>query len=360
MNQVLFIQKRTHRAGAQSCLARLVAHDGLRDWHPVLVCDRAGWLTEECARQNIPVILEPFPSSRSLSARLLGNSRWARAVAKQMTARKLHPNIIQANDHLEGLLGLALAKEFQAKSAMFLRSPGMTRSDYSKYGCREYDFLSAVGEELRERALSWAPDKPVELIHDGICEGEFSPPKLKPATFPTKILVIGSPLDWKGWADLTEALFQWQESGGMPALEFHFTGTEPEPAKNDLKLGRMRSGVFQFLGRRENFKELVREYDLAINATWHESFGMAAIETLAAGVPLLSSRSGVIEQVITQPEFLFAPRQPASLAAALKNLLGNWSRADIDLASCQKRIRQKFMLATTAEKITRAYAKLVG
>jgi len=62
-------------------------------------------------------------------------------------------------------------------------------------------------------------------------------------------------------------------------------------------------------------------YDLVINPSRMESFGTAAIEVLAAGVPLLSSRTGVIEQVQESAEMLFPPHRPEALASALKNVL---------------------------------------
>ncbi len=53
--------------------------------------------------------------------------------------------------------------------------------------------------------------------------------------------------------------------------------------------------------------ELTREYELVINASRGETFGMAAIEVIAAGISLLSSRTGVIEKVIENEGLLFEP-----------------------------------------------------
>lgn len=361
MRATVFLQGRTHRAGAQTCLARLLRHSAMRQWNPVLVCSAPGWLTRECERENIPVICEPFPKSRSLSGRLFGNARFADAVAAKLRAASLHDvPIVHANDHNEALLGLKLAKRLQARSAVFLRSPGMTRRDYFKYRCNDYGMIAAVGDELCARARGWDASRPIELIHDGLEEAEFAPAKPKPERAPDKILVVGSPLDWKGWADLTEALYLLEQDGALPAMTFDFTGDRPDPAVNDLKLERLSRHRCNFLGRVEGFRDLVRGYDLVINPTRMESFGMAALEILAAGVPLLSSRTGVIEQVQDSAEMLFPPHQPKALADALKNVILRWPHIDFCVPAAQESIRLLFSIDNTASRVGEAYHRLLA
>jgi glycosyltransferase involved in cell wall biosynthesis len=103
---------------------------------------------------------------------------------------------------------------------------------------------------------------------------------------------------------------------------------------------------------------LIRDYDLAINPTWRESFGMAAIEVLAAGVPLLSTRTGIIEQVLETPEFLVRPRQAEELAGALARLRQHWGKLETGLARAQQNIRSKFLIDRTVEKLTAEYERL--
>lgn len=357
-DRVLFVQKRTHRAGAQTCLARLLGQPRLREWEPTVVCSRAGWLTAECERLGVPVVVEEFPSSRSLAARVYQNRAFAGRVAEQLRETGIAPSVVHANDHLEGLLGLELAGRLKARSAIFLRSPGMTRADYFKYRCRDYDLIIAVGDELRDRAQRWDPERKIHLVHDGIGADEFCPLKSRAREFPRRILVIGSPLDWKGWADLTEALRLLEDAGDWSGFEFHFTGDRPDPAKNDLHLERLRQVKCVFLGRVEKFRDLVRDYDLAINPTRMESFGMAAVEVLAAGVPLLSSRSGIIEQILESPAWLFPPHEPQALAKALRQLRENWPGLAMPVEAAQDNIRRKFLVDHSVDKLLEVYRTL--
>lgn len=354
---VLFIQGRTHRAGAQTCLARLLRHEAVRAWRPAVLCSKSGWLTEECARQGVAAVLEPFPSSRSLSARLWGISNFAGRVASILPQRSILPRIVHANDHQEGLLALAVARKFNAKTAIVLRSPGMCREDYFKYDCNKFDYISAIGDELTGRVRSWDPSREIDCVYDGVFEEEFLPPKQLGQNAPSRILVIGSPLVWKGWADLTHAIYLLEQRGDIAPVELDFTGDLPLKSENDLSIDRLSSRC-NFLGRVEGFRDLVRSYDLVINPSRMETFGMAAVEVIAAGVPLLSSRTGMIEEVQTKAALLFTRCHPASLGSALKNILQNWNGFDFGIAVSQKLIRQKFTIDHAAERLNEVYTRL--
>jgi hypothetical protein len=357
---VLFVQNRTHRAGAQTCLARLLQTKEIRQRNPALLCSPGGWLVEEAMRQGVEVLQEKFNRSRSIVSRLYGNAAFARRTVRELKSRGIRPVIVQANDHTEGLLALETAKLIVARSAICLRSPTMTRDDYFKYRCHRFDFVSAVGDDIHRRAQSWDPSREIALIHDGILKEELEMVKPKATNVPRRVLVIGSPTDWKGWADLTEALFRLEQEGVLPAMQFDFTGVQPDRSRNDLKLERLRAARCTFLGRVDKFRDLVVSYDLAINPSRMETFGMAAIEVLAAGIPLLSSRTGVMEQVQEISSMLFDPGQPEQLAAALKRLLRDWPALDFGVDRCQDNIRRRFLIDYSARRLESAYMQLLA
>jgi glycosyltransferase involved in cell wall biosynthesis len=357
MQHVLFVQNHTHRAGAQTCLARLLRHGAAGAWEPVLLCSPGGWLPGECARLGIAVIEQTFPSSRSLAGRLFGNAAFARNVAQKLDALGLRPAIVHANDHTEGLLGLMLASRFGARSAIFLRSSGMSKQDYFKYRCDNYDLVIAAGDGLRRSAQSWDKNKRILLIHDGIGEEEFLDAKAKLPAAPRRVLVIGNAGEAKGWGDLAAALAKLEAIGwSLPA--FDFTGDAAGKAYNSV-LQKLNAEC-RFLGRIDAFRDLVRGYDLVINPSRNESFGMAAIEVLAAGVPLVSSRTGVIEQVIERPDILFPPTRPEILAETLGHVLTHWEQIDFGVERAQTNIRGRFLIDKAAAGLDDAYDRLLA
>ena len=87
---------------------------------------------------------------------------------------------------------------------------------------------------------------------------------------------------------------------------------------------------------------------------------MAAIEVLAAGVPLLSTRTGVIEQVIGQPDILFPPSLPEHLAATLKHVLQHWGEIDLGVEQSQAKIRERFLIDKTVTELDSLYDRLLA
>ncbi len=103
--------------------------------------------------------------------------------------------------------------------------------------------------------------------------------------------------------------------------------------------------------------ELTREYELVINASRGETFGMAALEVIAAGIALLSSRTGVIEKVVENECLLFEPHNPQSLADAFSQLIINWTTVDFDPGRQQQNIRRQFHIDTTVNRLLTEYGK---
>jgi glycosyltransferase involved in cell wall biosynthesis len=355
MNSVLFVQNATHRAGAQTCLIRLVSHARARLWHPVILCSSPGWLTEECERRGIQYLTEPFPRSRSIPSRLFFNASFVRTVSKRLGQLAIRPAIVQANDHWEGLLGIHLASALSARSSIFLRTSRITQEQYYKYLCDRYEIITCVGPALQQRIQAWEKSKPVTLVYDGVEDEDFLPPRKKAKNPPNRLLVIGAPRSSKGWADMVEALNIQARNGNWLPEQVDFTGRAPLPPENDLGLERVPRVRFRFLGRLNHFRELVREYDLVINPSRIESFGMAAVETLAAGVPLLSSRTGVIDQIVDREHMLFPPEPPDALAAALTFVFAHWKDLDLGVSSAQEKIARRFSIGQSVDDIDRLY-----
>ncbi|MFH1066353.1 MAG: glycosyltransferase family 4 protein [bacterium] len=347
---VLFIQKRTGKSGAPAALLRLLAQKSIASLNPVLLAEKEGWLTQQCAEKGVPYLLQPFPSSRSWAGKLWLNRAFARRVVKMLSQQNSRARLIVGNDHLEGILARELGKAAAAPTAMFLRSSQTTRKDYFKYQCHKADLIYTVGDDLRRRVLSWHPASQAKLLDDGLVEEDFSPPKPKAAAFPQRILVVGTEGQHKGWQDFAAAVELLESDSHFPALDFDFTGQPPASP---------RRCKFHGVGRHENFREVVRRYDLVIHPSRMESFGLAMAEILAAGVPLLCSRVGVIEKIQKNPLLLFEPNNPRDMAKKIRHLRLHWPEINFELEACQERLRLDFAADKIASQLADDFSQLL-
>lgn len=350
MCSVVFLQRRSHKAGAQTCLARLVRHPLMQNFNPIVVCGESGWLTDELNANGVPVIIEQFPSARSLSGRLVGNRLFARRLAKKLKSTSVD-FIVHGNDYSEGLLTLALGRTLGAKTALFLRSAGMKQSDFMKYQCSSIDILMTVGIELQKKLDRWAPKKEISIVPDGLYVEELASKPLAISYPPRRFLVLGTPHVAKGWTDLIDALVGLDQRGELPEdVLFDFAGEYA-----DGVVGRLGSRC-HFLGRRLDFPELAADYDFVINPSRQETFGMAALEVVALGVPLLTSDSGVIAQVISQPDLIYPAGNTEALVGRLSHILHGFVPSVSERIAFQDAIRSKFLLDQSIKSLISAYA----
>lgn len=346
---LLLVQQRSHKTGAQVALAHLMGHPALRDITRVLLTSDHGWLTEEVDRRpDTHTFVMQFPSSRSLPSRLIGLRLFAAQILRELNSQSLAPKVVIANDHLEALIADEMARQARCRSVVILRSSGMTKRDFFKYRCDRFDSIAAAGDDLAKKASAWAPPgRSIVAFHDGVGQDQLCDVKDKPPQFPTRILVVGSAAQSKGWQDLAAAIHILERNAEFPTLALDFTGSAEDGAEAAIGFDRHRRAQFRFIGWHTDFLGLARKYDLVISPSRRESVGLAMLETVAAGVALLASEVGIIGKLGKSAEWLYKPSDPKDLASKIENLWRNWHSIESDTAVTQERLR-RFALADQA------------
>jgi glycosyltransferase involved in cell wall biosynthesis len=328
MHYVVYLQRKTRLSGAQKSLLRLMTSPCIAPYTPILICEDKGWLYQAAVAAGITVELVPFPKSRSLAARLYRNRAFAKAIKQRLQA---YPgrHIVHGNDYDECPLVLAVASALGCPSVLSLRNAGMTEKDWIKYRCDEVDKVIAVGQQIYDAAKRWPGCKQLELVYNGLADSEFTTIE-EPVSAIRRMAVIGSILPIKGWQDMAQALRLLDEQPLVTGLQVDFVGRidDIEPFER-LQLASLKRIKVAFVGMQTDYINYLRQYNLVVNPSRGETFGMAAVECVAAGLPLLTTRVGVIEQVIEDQRLLVAAGEFDDLAASLMGLLeqGNTSRA---------------------------------
>ncbi len=158
--------------------------------------------------------------------------------------------------------------------------------------------------------------------------------------------------------------------GGAPLLLLVGGETaEPDPVATP-EIGELRrlaaeSGVadrVRFAGKRQ--PDTLRDYysagDIAVTTPWYEPFGLTPLEAMACGVPVVGSAVGGLTYTIAAGEtgLLVPPRDPESLAAALRGLLdGPDARRRMGHAA-RARVEQLFTWPVVARRTAALYEEL--
>jgi L-malate glycosyltransferase len=137
-------------------------------------------------------------------------------------------------------------------------------------------------------------------------------------------------------------------------------GPERGPAQVLVRsLGLQQRCVF--LGNREDCVPVLQAGDVFVQASDSESFGLAALEAQACGVPVVSTRVGGVPEVIDDGEngLLAPPGDADALAAAVISLLEDRARWQRMSESSRSSAVQRFALATAVDRYEACYRRVL-
>jgi glycosyltransferase involved in cell wall biosynthesis len=145
------------------------------------------------------------------------------------------------------------------------------------------------------------------------------------------IVSIGGVQRRKGQLDLIEALAR--VKADHPEAVLLLCGGAADNSYVDEVQGRIRDlaliSCVRFLGFRSDVWNILHHSELVVQPSRSEGFGLAVLEAMAAGKPVIATRSGGPEDIIEDDisGLLVEPGAPGELAAAISSLLGDAGRA---------------------------------
>lgn len=95
-------------------------------------------------------------------------------------------------------------------------------------------------------------------------------------------------------------------------------------------------------------------------AGWQEQFGMSLIEAMACGVPVVTTQSGAIPEIVGEAGLICQPNDFVSLHHALRELVLNSEQRDALADAGRQRAVDRFSLDDYVENLSAIYGALVG
>lgn len=116
----------------------------------------------------------------------------------------------------------------------------------------------------------------------------------------------------------------------------------------------------RFLGLRDDVPQVLRACTALVQPSEHESFGLVAVEAMAAGLPVVAGDVGGFREVVADGETgrLVPPGDPAALAESLIDLLTHPETAQAWGAAGQLRAREDFDAGVMCDRTLTCYQEL--
>jgi L-malate glycosyltransferase len=148
----------------------------------------------------------------------------------------------------------------------------------------------------------------------------------------------------------------------FPDVEFLLVGDGPlrsELEQETQKLG-LRDRV-QFLGDRRDIAALLASMDLSVVPSASESLSNVALESMAAGVPVVATRVGGNPELVSEQRGLLVPPDDEdALAAALERLLRDSARRATLGRNAREFAQQNFSREMVRDQYQQLYTELLG
>ena len=108
--------------------------------------------------------------------------------------------------------------------------------------------------------------------------------------------------------------------------------------------------------------ELLACADLFLLPSENESFGLAALEAMACGVPVVASNTGGLPEVVTHGDsgYLFAPGDVGAMADAGIELLSDPARWRAVSAAARRVAVERFSATSVVPMYERLYERVVN
>jgi glycosyltransferase involved in cell wall biosynthesis len=149
----------------------------------------------------------------------------------------------------------------------------------------------------------------------------------------------------------------------LPDLQLVIAGDGP--GRRALEQRARKSGIsdrVRFAGWVDDIENEMAEWQIAALPSLAEGLGIAALEAMAAGMPVIASDVGGLREIIQDGTtgFLIPPRNPASLAAKIAELARNPELRSRVGEAARAHVAKNFSIEREVSAIQSAYEKLLA
>ncbi|MCH2368038.1 MAG: N-acetyl-alpha-D-glucosaminyl L-malate synthase BshA, partial [Planctomycetes bacterium] len=240
--------------------------------------------------------------------------------------------------------------------------------EITRFSLEKSDGITAVSDQLGEETRRrFNIDNPVEIIPNFVDSDKFAPgfrSEARRAAFagPDEFL-LGHMSNFRPVKRVLDVIRIFQRvHRKLPArLLMIGEGVDLEPARNlAAELGIMERVTF--LGPVDQVPEMLSQLDLFLLPSEYESFGLAALEAMSCGVPVVASRTGGLPEVVKDGScgYLCEFTNVEAMADKAIEILSDPQKTARFSAAARERARSEFDPGRTVDTYESCYLRILA
>ena len=173
------------------------------------------------------------------------------------------------------------------------------------FSINQSDAITAVSKNLCEETYrTFSIQKPIEVIHNFVDVARFARKPIdafKKVIAPNGERVLLHASNFRKVKRVQDVVLIFNEVLKKIPSKLLFVGDGPERVvAEDLSRRLGICDEIRFVGKQEQMEDILAIADLFLLTSDYESFGLAALEAMAAGVPVVSTNAGGLPEVIVE------------------------------------------------------------
>jgi len=170
------------------------------------------------------------------------------------------------------------------------------------FSINESDAITAVSKNLRDETYhSFAIEKEIEVIYNFVDVSRFNKKPIdafRKVIAPSGEKIIMHASNFRKVKRVTDVIKVFAATQKAVASKLLMVGDGPErPACEELARELGVEHDVRFLGKQEQIEDILAVSDVFLLPSEYESFGLAALEAMAAGVPVISTNAGGLGEI---------------------------------------------------------------
>ena len=239
--------------------------------------------------------------------------------------------------------------------------------EITRFSLEKSDGITAVSDQLGEETQrQFNIDNPVEIIPNFVDSGKFTPEfrsESRRAAFarPGEFL-LGHMSNFRPVKRVLDVIriFHILHKNLPAHLMMIGEGVDLEPARNlAAELGILEHVTF--CGPVDQVPEVLSQLDLFLLPSKYESFGLAALEAMSCGVPVVASRTGGLPEVVKDKScgYLCEVADVETMAARAAEILSDPQKTALFSAAARERARSEFDPGRTVDTYENCYLRIL-
>lgn len=173
------------------------------------------------------------------------------------------------------------------------------------FSINQSDAITAVSQNLRDETFNtFKIEKPIEVIHNFVDVERFSRKPIdafKKLIAPNGERVLLHASNFRKVKRVEDVVQIFHEVNQQIPSKLLFVGDGPERGVAEELCRKLNTcDDVHFVGKQEQMEDILAIADLFLLTSQYESFGLAALEAMAAGVPVVSTNAGGLPEIMVQ------------------------------------------------------------